>query len=80
MREASAFFFATIPVDFAAACLSSLDSSPLAEGFASGCVALGENMFGVDKILSKCWNYCLALRRSESLTTEPFISVTFGNL
>jgi hypothetical protein len=37
-------------------------------------------MLGVESILSKCWNYYRALRRSESLTTEPLISVTFGNL
>lgn len=36
-------------------------------------------MFGVERILSKCWNYCLAFRRSESVTREPLISVTFGN-
>ena len=75
-RDASAFFFASIRVDLAAAWRSSLDSSP--EAVFSGCVALGEKMLGVDRILSKCWNYYLAFRRSESLTTDPLISVTFG--
>ena len=35
-------------------------------------------MVGVDKILSKCWNYYLALCLSESETLSPLISVTFG--
>ena len=33
---------------------------------------------GVERILSKCWNCWRAFRRSESLTKEPLISVTFG--
>ena len=37
-------------------------------------------MFGVESILSKCWNCYLALRRSLSVTATPFISVTLGNL
>jgi len=40
----------------------------------------GEKMFGVDRILSKCWNCCLAFNLSCSVTALPFISTTLGNL
>lgn len=40
----------------------------------------GENKFGVDRILSKCWNCYLAFNLSESVTPTPLISDTLGNL
>ena len=74
--EASAFFFACILELFASECLSSLF---LPSSFYFSEVIFGENILGVERILSKCWNYCLAFCLSWSVTRVPFISTTLGN-